>query len=53
MRYDLPESRTPSRFRLILPTAVLFVILAGMLFGSVYALAFAINAVCEVIEGII
>jgi len=49
-RYDLPEEKVRSKVYLILPTVALVSVLLGLFFGTVAALAWAINDICSLVS---
>lgn len=52
-QYELPERRTPSKLRLVLPTIMLLAVMVGAIFGAVYAVTMAVNALGSLIEAVV
>ena len=52
MRYDLPDRRGDDGLRSLIPLLVMLAVLSAVFFGSVYALAMAVDTICTIIEGL-
>ena len=52
-RYELPDRQVPSKLRLVLPTIMLLAVMVGAIFGAVYAVAMAVNALGSLIEAVV